>query len=163
MALKSAIVAYMVARWGDITSPLRVPEKDREVAISLIDEHWAPVVLDNGVASNTITTRQTVSGVTFSYSFNFRKSGNRVDVTGRLATTSGTDLNNEVVGIITNTEYLPKTGANVPVFLQKEDNSGDVLQLLLFNSSGNMTAKHASGVVEEGIGFIANFFYYVND
>ena len=160
---KTAFLASVLSLWGDITSPKRLPIKDRQVADLIVDEVYADAVSDTGVApNNTITTKQTIGGVTFSYSFKFRKSGNIVHVTGRIAVTTGSSINDAVVAQLNSSEFYPITG-NAIVFLDKENTSGQSLQLIINSTSGTITAKHTAGTLDSGIGYIANFFYFTNE
>jgi hypothetical protein len=108
MATKSAIVAYILARWGDITSPKRVPLLDREVSNAIVDEIYPSNVTD----SQTTETYTTKSGTNINYSIRITKSGNIAHIQGVVTNTTASLLSPQNAFTWKDTEFRPKSGVN---------------------------------------------------
>jgi len=100
---KTDILAYITARWGDITSPKRLPIKDREVSSSLINELY-PTITTETQSSNTITQE---SSSTKEYTLNIRKSGSEVTMYGRIKNNTGSSISISTILTIVGADYIP--------------------------------------------------------
>lgn len=87
---KADLVQWVLDRWGNITSPKRLPILDREVADKLIEEHFPDSVKVewNGTSSvaptTDITVATTIAANTIKFTVYFWKSGNTVYFNGKI-------------------------------------------------------------------------------
>lgn len=106
---KASIISYITARWGDITSPKRLPIKDREVSNALLDELYPTIVSETDLTTNTITTKNSVN-TDLHYDIAIIKQGRNVSIKGNITNASGviiSDGADEQFFEITLAEYLP--------------------------------------------------------
>ena len=106
---KSNIISYITARWGDITSPKRLPIKDREVSNILLDTMYPTPVSDTQLTTNVVTK----IGTKFTYNLQFSKVGRNIHICGNITNVSGSILNSvEEILEVTNSEFEPYTTYN---------------------------------------------------
>jgi hypothetical protein len=127
MATKSAIVAYILARWGDITSPKRVPLLDREVSNAIVDELYPNSVTDN----HTAETYTTKGGTNLGYSIRITKSGNIANIRGTVSNLQPVAFGSQSVFSFKNTEFRPKEGQNNFTFFANQTNGTAQIKLFL--------------------------------
>lgn len=105
---KSSIISYITARWGDITSPKRLPILDREVSNALLNAFY-PTTQTETQSTGVITT----SNSNFNYVINFTKVGRLVHVTGNANNISGVILSAGTdVFAFNDTEFKPNLALN---------------------------------------------------
>lgn len=145
MATKSGIIAYITARWGDITSPKRVPLLDREVSNAIVEELYP----DSFTDSNITETYTTKSGTDIIYSIRIIKSGNIAHIKGTLRNTTSGVLSPRNIFLWKNNELRPKTGVN------------DIL-FKAFNGAGSVDLFVSNNVLSVSTNFLpssANFVF----
>jgi len=105
--IKTNILSYISARWGDITSPKRVPLLDREVSNVLVNEIYPTPISDTQATTNVVTKIST----NFTYNLQFTKTGRNIHVCGSITNISGSILGGSVEEIleVTNPEFEPYT------------------------------------------------------
>ena len=104
--IKTNILSYISARWGDITSPKRVPLLDREVSNVLVNEIYPTPISDTQLTTNIVTK----IGTKFTYNLQFSKVGRNIHVYGFIKNISGSILNSvEEILEVTNSEFEPYT------------------------------------------------------
>ena len=54
MSIKSVFTALIATNWGDITSPKRVPLKDRQVATAILDELYPTKLTDDSTTETGV-------------------------------------------------------------------------------------------------------------
>jgi hypothetical protein len=128
MATKSAIVAYILARWGDITSPKRVPLLDREVSNAIVNEIYPTQVTDSQ-ATETYTTK---AGTNINYSITVIKSGNIAHIKGEVRNITNSLQSSQNIFTWKDNEFKPKSGIND--FNFKAFTSGGEITLFLSNN-----------------------------
>jgi len=138
MATKSAIVAYILARWGDITSPKRVPLLDREVSNAIVNEIYPTQVTDSQ-ATETYTTK---AGTNINYSITVIKSGNIAHIKGTVTNNTSSLLGSQNIFIWKNNEFRPKSGFNDVVF--NASNANNSIRLFLSNNVLSVTSPMQS-------------------
>lgn len=135
---KSNIISYITARWGDITSPKRLPIKDREVSNILLDTMYPTPISDTQLTTNVVTK----IGTNFTYNLQFSKVGRNIHIYGNIKNVSGSILGNlEDILEVTNAEFEPYTSYT----LIGSNTNGNVL--LSFNSDA-LTLVTSIGVGE---------------
>lgn len=135
---KSNIISYITARWGDITSPKRLPIKDREVSNILLDTMYPTPISDTQLTTNVVTK----IGTNFTYNLQFSKVGRNIHIYGNIKNVSGSILGNlEDILEVTNAEFEPYTTYT----LIGSNTNGNVL--LSFNSDA-LTLVTSIGVGE---------------
>jgi len=103
---KSNIISYITARWGDITSPKRLPIKDREVSNILLDTMYPTPISDTQLTTNVVTK----IGTKFTYNLQFSKVGRNIHICGSITNVSGSILDSvEEILEVTNSEFEPYT------------------------------------------------------
>lgn len=102
--IKTNIISYISARWGDITSPKRLPILDREVSTVLLDELYPTVISDNETTTNVFTA---ANAIDITYNLKIVKQGRCVTIKGRFKNATAQIISNVVFATITNSEYLP--------------------------------------------------------
>ena len=75
---KADIITYITTKWGDITSPKRLPTLDRDVANTLLNELY-PTPVDDDSTTETYTTQNTA---VISYNVKITKQGRSVRMNG---------------------------------------------------------------------------------
>ena len=104
--IKTNILSYISARWGDITSPKRVPLLDREVSNVLVNEIYPTPIADTQATTNIVTKIST----NFTYNLQFTKTGRNIHICGSITNVSGLILNSlEEILEVTNSEFEPYT------------------------------------------------------
>ena len=104
--IKTNILSYISARWGDITSPKRVPLLDREVSNVLVDEIYPTPISDTQATTNVVTKIST----NFTYKLQFTKTGRNIHICGHIKNISGSILSSvEDILEVTNSEFEPYT------------------------------------------------------
>ena len=104
--IKTNILSYISARWGDITSPKRVPLLDREVSNVLVNEIYPTPISDTQATTNIVTKIST----NFTYNLQFTKTGRNIHICGSITNVSGLILNSlEEILEVTNSEFEPYT------------------------------------------------------
>lgn len=127
MATKSGIIAYITARWGDITSPTRVPLLDREVSNKIVDE-----IYPNSVSDSNITETYTTSSTLMNYNITIHKSGNVAHISGSVQNPNHFLMSNPIVFVWKNSEFKPNTSTSL--FFLGVDNSKQPKVIGLNNS-----------------------------
>lgn len=136
--IKTNILSYISARWGDITSPKRVPLLDREVSNVLVNEIYPTPISDTQATTNVVTK----IGTYFTYNLQFTKTGRNIHICGSITNISGSILNSvEEILEVTNAEFEPYTNYT----LIGSDSNGNVQ--LAFNSDA-LTLVSSIGVGE---------------
>ena len=106
---KSNIISYITARWGDITSPKRLPIKDREVSNILLDTMYPTPISDTQLTTNVVTRID----AKFIYNLQFSKVGRNIHICGSITNISGSILGSlEDILEVTNAEFEPYTSYN---------------------------------------------------
>ncbi len=136
--IKTNILSYISARWGDITSPKRVPLLDREVSNVLVDEIYPTPISDTQSTTNVVTKIST----NFAYNLQFTKTGRNIHICGSITNISGSILSSvEDILEVTNSEFEPYTNYR----LIGGNSNGNVS--LSFNSD-SLTLVSSMGVGE---------------
>lgn len=147
---KSSIISYITARWGDITSPKRLPIKDREVSNALLDELY-PLVIEErySIIANELLITGFLNDDIF-YEITFSKSGNKVFVNGFVNNISEFIFEGAFLEIIEN-EYKQKTGT------KQYATTSEIGVLTIFNNTFIIESIDANTKV------YFNFNYLTND
>ena len=136
--IKTNILSYISARWGDITSPKRVPLLDREVSNVLVNEIYPTPISDTQSTTNVVTKIST----NFTYNLQFTKTGRNIHICGSITNISGSILDYvDDILEVTNTEFKPYTNYT----LIGSNSNGNVA--LSFNSDA-LTLVSSIGVGE---------------
>jgi hypothetical protein len=122
MATKTSILAYILERWGDITSPKRVPLLDREVSQIIVNEIYPTVITETEETTQVLTA----SGGDIEYTFKIWKQGRTVNIEGFFRNTSFLTLSSPDLASITNTDYESSAFAT---YLDCFNSSGQKIQL----------------------------------
>ncbi len=135
---KADIISYITARWGDITSPKRVPLLDREVSNVLVNEMFPTEVAQN------ITTGSITCALKWKYT------GNEARVIGRIKNNSGAIIGNGLLFALVNSTFEPKD--LIEIF--------DTNNVKITIASGGISLIGVLGVGEE---IYINESYQIND
>lgn len=151
MSAKSVLTALITGNWGDITSPKRVPSKDREVGNAIVASIFPDPLTDTRLTTNVLTAVAADSSGYFDYSLAFWRQGAFIFFKGTIknADSGGTQYN-EDIATITNTDYLP---LDATVFIGTNQ-YGDTMSLLV---SGNKFHLNSSLITHHLLNF--NGFY----
>lgn len=157
MALKQFFTNLINTNWGDITSPTRVPLKDREVGNALVDALYPTTIIDSQATTN-VFTRGSIQTV-FNYFFTIKKRGNIVFISGYIINSSSTNSSVlEDITAITNTEFQPQSTQTI---IGTTTASQRVLLTFVASGVNRLSGNSASIPPNSTITF--NGFYFTND
>jgi len=154
--IKTNIISYITARWGDITTPKRLPIKDREVSNTLVNEIYPDIITEAYTNLATTNTNTTEIGTTHYYTTYWIKQGRKVSVFGTITNKTGSSTTNEDWITIDVGEFTPQTDINDFMAFSTTDNRSVRCRV-----TGNVIQVRSALANNETISF--QFFYNAKD
>lgn len=155
MSTKSILTALMNGNWGDITSPTRVPLKDRQVGSAIIDELYPTEYHEQTLFLLTDLTTQSGS---VSYNLYFCKQGKEVHVSGTIVNPSATILEGGQIFTFNLPSFLP-LGSGLKNYTQLFKNDGVNFE---WSVSGNGGLRNTSAIPPSTTIYIDTTFITAN-
>jgi len=149
--MKKSIIANLISgNWGDITSPRRLPIKDRQVGTAILEDAYPTPVYETET-SNVITTASNNPAV-LTYGLYFKKQGNTNFLSGEIKLITSFGVNTTEICQFNSTiddedsEYLPNDtlvagSAFVYRGLARSIENGTFIQVAVYFDSANYAIK----------------------